>query len=402
MGQVEQPTKILERMEFIAPRDDSLRFDDAIKKLTAGQQFNGDEEELTKLAQTAKDCIANLADPSRMDPPVEVNYYQPLAIGDILDALGRVDHSAPQWVIAESLTFPIEHVQRHVKKILSRKDAHIYEETFVCLFTQENPEATELALSILEENGTAGYENGTVYPEVKTMLLSFMSEDADEKMQRRAAIIASRLYKRMEEHLAKDPKDSDLFGKAQMVLEEYIRGITKHYDGNQDAFTHVVADTVKANNKRAHEFVVDSIHPASHQKAQVSYQTAIGDMSITLSGIPGEKETEALIDLLGEEVAVNSDCLTNYYDLQSLIRYASRQQLLTEMTEKFNKQLDIQKKEQNETQALQLEKAKKVKELQDRDKEAEERKTNRLREAAVKDKTRGQEAQSKLGLQIPQ
>lgn len=394
MGHVEQPNEILANITYKSPREASLRFVDAVRYYH--DQLDGNEE---LIAQEARSSLSLLTDHQG-----EETIYHEYAVRDILEGLSEIDHSSCQLIIAEMLPFVDEHTQTKITNLLSKEGAHIHPETLSHLLGASDLKSNELALSILEKNATAGHEHGSVHPEVKAMLLTFMSENADGQTQRRVAVITSHLHKRMEEALAEHPKNSDLFEKGQMVLEAYIGGIVEHYS-NQDTLNQAIAGTVKAgtNHMKAHNFVMESVHPTSHQKPQVPYQTAIRDMAITLpETIPGGNETKALTELLGQEGVAGSEPLTNYNDVMSFIRHASRQVLLSTMTEEFEKQRELLRLEKVRELENQRKKAKETKDVHDANESKEKVQRQKLESEAEDDKTRGEAAQKKFNLQIPQ
>lgn len=150
--------------------------------------------------------------------------YSVYARDDILRGIAVINHPAAQSVIAESVLDKKELVANTAIRLLTKAET-IYPETITFLWQQE---ATKVKLlSIIEQNRTAGIQNGKVIPELETILLKILEEDFDIKERKRAATITALLHERSNGNTPPtlNKKSSDFLSseiaKAVVKLSEY-------------------------------------------------------------------------------------------------------------------------------------------------------------------------------------
>jgi len=153
-------------------------------------------EEIARATASALNALAN-------DPNATI--YNTYARVDILEGLGEA-HNNAQLFIIHYLDDPTIEVRNLTRKLLSKSNIEIFPETLNFLFDSKDPEdprkpdqeKTELALSIVENNNSAGHYQGILDTSVREVLLDILSEKREIRGgKRRAAIIASKLFERI-------------------------------------------------------------------------------------------------------------------------------------------------------------------------------------------------------------
>jgi hypothetical protein len=297
--------------------------------------FKGREDEASQIARTTLEALRQNTD-----------IYSAYARPDILHGLAAINHPATQLVIAESVLEKEEHVTNAAISLLT-KAKEIYPETIVYLLKQEGVKAK--ALSIIEQNKTAGIQDGKIIPEVKDVLLEMLEPDSDIKERKRAITITALLHER-----SSDSMLHALSAKSTSFLLERINGVVRKLS-ERDTFFSLVEVLVSANH--------NAVKSSDAKQMEIVVPQAL------------IAETEEMVTTLSRLGQSSSENIVRYRSLIALAKRWARTGLQTRIAEEEKEeQIKLLTKQQEEALINQRKAA-------DRQREEETRK--RLKENAL-------------------
>lgn len=225
------PQGIVDRLSSMGSNANVRTISAHVKDSLSGLEKKGETtmEDKMQIAIAAKNALNILTGLGKeLDPPIALYRYGYPKM-DILTGLGEVEGTPAQLVIAGCLDDPQEQVRKVAQDLLKRSDIKIFPETLSFLLeakdpkdaTKSDPDKTELALSIIEHNNSAGIWFGTVDQTVgKTLKDVMFGDKIIHGGNHRTAVIAGKLHERTSQQ---GIKGDILFSLAETVLESEIR-----------------------------------------------------------------------------------------------------------------------------------------------------------------------------------